>query len=136
MKPTPETTWAVCSNLDSPHRLDAGDAVAVDDFWERVQPGDEMPVGQCPECDCLAYLEKPAGESTAVCVVEGGILTACVGPTSYVVLDYDELPDDADDALVSAQELLTIPGLSDEQVAAIREFIGHAQQRAAQGGGR
>lgn len=26
------------------------------DLWERVEPGEEMPAGECPKCGALAYL--------------------------------------------------------------------------------
>jgi len=29
--------------------------------WERVQPGDVMPAGECPECNASAMLEGPEG---------------------------------------------------------------------------
>jgi hypothetical protein len=32
------------------------DADEVRDFWSRVSPGDEMPAGDCPECDELVYV--------------------------------------------------------------------------------
>ena len=28
--------------------------------WERVQPGDVMPAGECPECGASAMLDEPA----------------------------------------------------------------------------
>jgi hypothetical protein len=28
----------------------------VRDFWQRVDPGGEVPVGECPQCGALAYL--------------------------------------------------------------------------------
>lgn len=31
----------------------------VDSLAERLDPGSEVPVGECPECDCFAYYTKP-----------------------------------------------------------------------------
>lgn len=29
----------------------------ISDMFSRVEPGGELPVGECPECGCLAYLK-------------------------------------------------------------------------------
>lgn len=29
----------------------------IPDLWERIEPGGEVPVGECPECGALAYLD-------------------------------------------------------------------------------
>lgn len=34
---------------------DVDEAKEVRNFWSRVQPGDTMPAGECPECECLVY---------------------------------------------------------------------------------
>lgn len=49
-----------CDNCDW-----IGPATQVDDIQdpgERLDPGSEVPVGECPECGCLAYLVD--GEET------------------------------------------------------------------------
>jgi len=37
------------------------------DLWERLSAGDPLPVGECPECDCLAYVitERNIAEEAA-----------------------------------------------------------------------
>jgi len=30
----------------------------VENLFERIDPGCEVPVGECPECGCLAYLKE------------------------------------------------------------------------------
>ena len=37
------------------------------DLWERLSAGDPLPVGECPECDCLAYVitERNTAEDAA-----------------------------------------------------------------------
>lgn len=30
----------------------------IHDFWGRVSPGEEMPLGQCPACGCLCHVVK------------------------------------------------------------------------------
>jgi hypothetical protein len=37
----------------------AEDLEITSDLEERISPGDIVPAGECPECNCLAYLAKP-----------------------------------------------------------------------------
>ena len=39
----------------------------IHDIAERIDPGGEVPVGECPECTCLCYLwpKKPEPEGGA-----------------------------------------------------------------------
>lgn len=46
-----EAEWQE-SQLAAPHRL-----------WERLDPGSEVPAGECPECGSLAYLVKEAANA-------------------------------------------------------------------------
>lgn len=39
--------------LESGLRCDLG---GIEDLFERIDPGDEVPAGECPECGCLAFL--------------------------------------------------------------------------------
>jgi len=45
---------AACDNCDWTGRCDALDP--IDDIDQRLDPGSEVPAGQCPECGALAYL--------------------------------------------------------------------------------
>lgn len=53
-----ETTLCACANCD--WRGDVSDADACRDFWSRVEPGDTVPAGDCPECGAFAFLEPGA----------------------------------------------------------------------------
>lgn len=33
----------------------------IDSLSERITPGDEVPVGECPKCGALAYISKASG---------------------------------------------------------------------------
>ena len=58
-----------CDRVWPEHELDE-----VHDFWGRVPPGDEMPLGQCPdpECGMLCHLVKQPHK--IIVVVEGGLV--------------------------------------------------------------
>lgn len=49
-----------CSNCEWQGSSD--DCDHISDIFERVEPGEIMPAGECPECGCLAHLkdEPPA----------------------------------------------------------------------------
>jgi len=32
---------------------------SVEDLNERLDPGSEVPFGECPECQCFCYIVKP-----------------------------------------------------------------------------
>lgn len=36
------------------------DTAEIRDFWSRVEPGEEMPAGECPECGALCHLDDDA----------------------------------------------------------------------------
>jgi hypothetical protein len=38
------------------------EANPIRDLWQRVDPGGEVPVGECPKCGALAYLDDDASE--------------------------------------------------------------------------
>jgi len=50
-----------CDNCD--WRGDSSDVKftleEVVDLGERLDPGSEVPYGECPQCDCLCYLDRP-----------------------------------------------------------------------------
>lgn len=86
-----------CGNLDCDWAGDVDDTREVRDFWGRVQPGDEMPAGECPECGWLAYLVKPEvfdkEPIRVIAVVEGGVLQSAKSsrPINFDVADLDNL---------------------------------------------
>jgi hypothetical protein len=47
---------AICWNCDSRYAVNKLDDVC--DAHERLEPGEEIPAGQCPECGHLCYLEE------------------------------------------------------------------------------
>lgn len=46
-------TTVQCQNCD--WKGDAGDVRDINHLWERVQPGEVMPYGECPECGALCH---------------------------------------------------------------------------------
>jgi len=48
---------AKCDNCG--HQFKTADAGWIEDASERLEAGEEVPVGECPECGCCAYLLKP-----------------------------------------------------------------------------
>jgi len=62
------------------------------DFWSRVEPGNEIPAGDCPECGAFAYLvKKPVEPARVVVTVRGGVVEDVETPAgvTYEVRDYD-----------------------------------------------
>ncbi len=47
-------TWTRCDNCDS--RWPKDQLAPADDLEGRLDPGSEVPAGECPECGALAYL--------------------------------------------------------------------------------
>lgn len=47
---------AECGNCGGVWKLD--ELRGYRDFWSRVEPGQEIPAGDCPECGAFAYLVK------------------------------------------------------------------------------
>jgi hypothetical protein len=48
------STRCCCDNCT--WRCTAVETKVIRDFWQRVDPAGEVPVGECPECGALAYL--------------------------------------------------------------------------------
>jgi predicted RNA-binding Zn-ribbon protein involved in translation (DUF1610 family) len=46
---------AVCDNCGT--RTPVDELEEITDEWTRVQPGGEVPAGECPKCGSLAYVE-------------------------------------------------------------------------------
>jgi hypothetical protein len=51
----------VCPNCawDGP----ANQTRPIHDLWERIEPGGTVPIGECPECGALAYLDTEEEEN-------------------------------------------------------------------------
>jgi len=47
----------ICNNCQK--KWDSKDLAMIDNIWERCDPGDEFPAGQCPDCGALCFIEKP-----------------------------------------------------------------------------
>jgi len=45
-----------CANCD--WTGDEGAALGPLNIWSRLEPGDEFPAGDCPECGCFVYLKE------------------------------------------------------------------------------
>ena len=59
----PEPDKARCQNCG--WEGDCNDVEPIEDVWERVQPGDVMPVGDCPKCGHAAMLVRGRGRMPA-----------------------------------------------------------------------
>lgn len=49
----PKPLLVECANCE--WTGDCTEVEAIEDFWDRVSPGEIMPYGQCPECGCLCH---------------------------------------------------------------------------------
>jgi hypothetical protein len=52
-----------CDNCDWHGDLSVNALAEVKDLGGRLEPGREVPSGECPECKCLCYLATPKKES-------------------------------------------------------------------------
>ena len=83
-----------CPNCDWTGTDDDIDLCDVPDLIERIEPGEEVPAGECPKCGSLAHLDRVR----AVYVyVAGGAVQGASGPegVGFVLLDKDNY--DAED---------------------------------------
>jgi hypothetical protein len=55
-KPATAKPTVACANCD--FKGDFDDLAPYRDFWSRIEPGGEMPAGDCPECGAFAYVIK------------------------------------------------------------------------------
>ena len=51
-----------CDNCDWSGELPDDALTEVKDLADRLEPGREVPSGECPECGCLCYLATPGEE--------------------------------------------------------------------------
>ena len=59
-KPTPPVNGrAKCENCG--HECHPSQCGWIQHAEQRLTAGEEVPVGECPECGCCAYLVKPKG---------------------------------------------------------------------------
>lgn len=52
-------SYVACDNCD--WEGDDDDLAQIDDIFERVEPGEIMPAGQCPNCGSLCHAESRHG---------------------------------------------------------------------------
>lgn len=52
-----------CDNCEWSGDLSVNALADVRDLWDRLEPGREVPSGECPKCECLCYLATPKKES-------------------------------------------------------------------------
>jgi hypothetical protein len=58
----------------------AADTKPVKAFFDRVSPGETVPVGECPDCGALAHFVKPRKPIPVIVSMSGGtIQEVCVG---------------------------------------------------------
>ena len=70
--------WRRCSCANCAWRGTEDQTQEVRDFWSRIEPGDTMPAGDCPECGCFAFLDA---------------VQACHGPVAMVRMAVSSLKD-------------------------------------------
>lgn len=80
----------VCQNCG--RAWDAGDLKIIEDFFDRVNTGEIVPSGECPEC---GYLCHPETAGTVVVGVVDGKVTGAVStvPGLTVAFTDQDLPD-------------------------------------------
>lgn len=108
---TVNDTNVACDNCDwKGNETDDCMGLYIDSLADRLDPGSEIPAGECPECGCLAYLiksdEVPDGDEIGALVeaaqfAEGvlrelsqddvvGVLAAALGPFEVEPVADDE----------------------------------------------
>jgi len=61
LKCTPERALHVCADCGASFP-EGKPLQPIERFWERVEAGDVVPSGQCPECGGLCYLQGTGSE--------------------------------------------------------------------------
>ena len=56
--PPSEATYVACTDCDWEGNVDQVRPYEIDAFFDRVEPGEIMPAGECPKCGFLVYLGK------------------------------------------------------------------------------
>ena len=87
-------TKYVCQNCDGIFK--ARELKEITDIFERVDPGEVMPAGECPNCGALCHNEAPI-----FVTMDGGIVQDVINlpaGTAYEVIDWEWLKEDTHDA--------------------------------------
>lgn len=108
-----------CGNCEWRGPLDECDE--IDDIGGRLDPGSEVPAGQCPKCGCLAYLDR-VGDARAVTVTPAGKAhLALLAARNFIAgFDGDELQHGIPELLASIDEAIR---LGDALAAAISAAV-------------
>ncbi|HEV8177677.1 MAG TPA: hypothetical protein VGP44_08320 [Gemmatimonadales bacterium] len=56
-------------------RCPEGELIEPSHLWERLDPGAEVPAGECPECGALAYLVPVTFQQAMETADKQGLLT-------------------------------------------------------------
>jgi hypothetical protein len=89
-----------CGKTFPDHKLNE---IGSGGFWERVQPGDIMPTGECPSCGSLCTpIQKP---QTILVAVRGGIAEAVESTipigVEVEIIDFDSLEENEKQTLTN-----------------------------------
>ncbi len=94
-------TTCHCGNCDWVGTVDQAEPCR--DFWSRVEPGDTVPAGDCPECGAFAFIGSPEAPPVRLYVImDGGLVQEVVSPddpsgVELWVIDYDTEGADRDE---------------------------------------
>jgi hypothetical protein len=78
-----------CNDCGAVH--EAKDLEPIQNFWQRVSPGNMMPAGECVICGALCYPIKKEEPEHILVFLEGGLINGILTsrPIIYHVLDFD-----------------------------------------------
>lgn len=114
--------WTGDDSMDELGNQTAGGLIPlcdVEDFTERIDPGSEVPAGECPECGALAYLVEKDNQyhkpPRVLIIVSGGVADYVADPGVLVhIADYD------DEGYLSDEEAETSADLSRDEIVETR----------------
>lgn len=121
---TTEDRKCRCGNCDwtGPESKIGKTLFECDGLAERLDAGSEVPVGECPRCECFAYYDKPA--PILAVVVEGGVVQAIV-TNDKDSLHHNVLLIDYDTEGTPDRETFAVTGSTDAHGAMSRAIGGH-----------
>lgn len=117
-----------CANCSHECDSDDVDLAEIPDLWDRLDPGSEVPAGECPECGALTYLVEnpdakcsqrafPKGTTYRIVKIE---LLVPTGAEDYMDLLSDFRDDHPDELVQWGHAPNHVEGLS--RVAAIASW--------------
>jgi hypothetical protein len=98
---------AKCDSCDKTYLVSELDECR--DLWSRVEAGNEVPAGDCPDCGAFCYLIKPERPIGVVVVIDRGVVRDALSsvPGGFIVTDHDGTI-----CLKDGEYIMKVPGRS------------------------